>query len=197
VDDDLGRMTREELIAHLKSLRGGIRAHRDSDRHELCWHHPDLWGLLPENTDPLPTVPDWPQFMRGCVQYRESLEVQAPRAARTWQAFEDRARVARVWQGRTREALAETYARYLYAEGIKKLRATSGNLGVQVFREVRDGVAHFTTISYWASREEIKAYAGEDIDKPHHLPQDAEYLLELPRHVRHFDILVNEWGQLT
>jgi heme-degrading monooxygenase HmoA len=191
MDEDLERMTREDLIAQVRKLRGGIRAHRDSDRHELCWHHPDLWALLPEKTDPTPTVPDWPQFIRGCIKYRESLEVQAPQAARTWQAFEDHARVARVWQGRTREALAATYAPYLYEEGVKKLRATKGNLGVQVFREIRDGAAHFTTISYWASRDEIKAYAGEDIEKPHHLPKDPEYLLELPRHVRHFDILVN------
>jgi heme-degrading monooxygenase HmoA len=197
VDEDLVRMTREELIAHVKKLRDGIRGHRDSDRHELCWHHPALWGLLPEKTDPLPTVPDWPQFIRGCVKYRESLEVQAPQAPRTWQAFEDRARVARVWQGRTREAIADTYARYLHEEGVKKLRATKGNLGVQVFRETRDGVAQFTTISYWASREDIKAYAGEHIERPHHLHKDAEYLLELPQYVRHFDILVNDWGVST
>lgn len=105
-----------------------------------------------------------------------------------------RPRIARVWKGRTREAVAGAYASYLYDEGVKKLRATKGNLGVQVFREVRDGVANFTTISYWGSREEIKAYAGEDIGKPHHLPKDPEYLLELPQRVLHYEILVNEWG---
>jgi heme-degrading monooxygenase HmoA len=194
MDDDLEHMTREELVAQVKKLRAGIRSHRDSDRHELCWHHPDLWALLPEKTDPVPTVPDWPQFLRGCVKYRESLDAQAPQAARTWQAFEDRARVARIWQGRTRAALAETYARYLYEAGVEKLRATKGNLGVQVLREIRDGVAHFTTISYWASRDDIRAYAGKDIEKTHHLPKDAEYLLELPPHVRHLDILVNDRG---
>ncbi len=42
------------------------------------------------------------------------------------------AAVARVWQGRTREAIAQEYADYLYEQGVKKLRATRGNLGVQV-----------------------------------------------------------------
>ncbi|MGH8670059.1 MAG: hypothetical protein ACREUN_06340 [Burkholderiales bacterium] len=37
-----------------------------------------------------------------------------------------------------------------------------------------------------------RAYAGADIEKPHHLPKDAEYLLELPRQVRHLDVLVDE-----
>ncbi len=102
--------------------------------------------------------------------------------------------VARMWQGRTRESIAETYAGYLYEEGVMKLRSTRGNLGVQVFREVRDGIASFITLSYWGSRGEIRAYAGADIEKTHHLPKDAEYLLELPPTVRHFDVLVNEWS---
>lgn len=102
--------------------------------------------------------------------------------------------VARMWQGRTREATAEMYAEYLYEEGVKKLRATKGNLGVQVFRDVRAGIATFITLSYWGSREEIQAYAGAEIEKTHHLPKDAEYLLELPPTVRHFDVLVNEWS---
>jgi len=106
-----------------------------------------------------------------------------------------KAAVARVWQGRTREAIAQMYAKYLYEEGVKKLRATQGNLGVQVFRRVHEGIAEFTTISYWGSRDEIRAYAGEDIEKTHHLPKDAEYLLELPPHVKHFDVLVDEWDR--
>ena len=83
MDEDLEGMTREELIAEARKLRSGIREHRDGDRHELCWHHPALWGLLPEKTDPLPTVPAWPEFMRGCIRYRQSLDDQLPGAPRT------------------------------------------------------------------------------------------------------------------
>lgn len=83
MDSDLDEMTREELIAEARRLRAGIRAHRDSNGHELCWHHPALWGLLPETTDPLPTVPTWPEFLRGCLRYRESLDRQLPDAPRS------------------------------------------------------------------------------------------------------------------
>ncbi len=67
MDDDLDPMSREHLIAEVKRLRNGIRDHRDSTGHELCWHHPGLWALLPEQTDPAPVVPEWPQFMEGCI----------------------------------------------------------------------------------------------------------------------------------
>ena len=83
LDTDLEGMSREQLVAEVVKLRAGIRAHRDSTKHQLCWHHPALWGLLPANTDPVPVVPSWPQFMRGCVQYRQSLDEQAPDAPRT------------------------------------------------------------------------------------------------------------------
>lgn len=83
MDEDLERMSREELMAEVRRLRRGIRIHRDSTGHELCWHHPELWTLLPERTDPLPTVPEWPQFMRGCIRYRQSLDEQLPQAPRS------------------------------------------------------------------------------------------------------------------
>jgi len=80
VDEDLERLGREALIAEVKRLRQGIRIHRDSSGHDLCWHHPDLWGLLPEAVDPQIAVPPWPKFLRGCLKYRESLERQRPDA---------------------------------------------------------------------------------------------------------------------
>jgi hypothetical protein len=80
MDDDLEIFDRDALIAEVKKLRAGIREHRDSTGHDLCWHHPDLWDLLPEKTEPAIAVPPWPKFMRGCIRYRQSLERQVPGA---------------------------------------------------------------------------------------------------------------------
>ena len=83
MDEDLEAMSREQLTIEVQKLRAGIREHRDSTGQGLCWHHPRLWGLLPEKTDPIPVVPVWPQFMEGCVRYRQSLDEQAPNAPRS------------------------------------------------------------------------------------------------------------------
>ncbi|HYI12493.1 MAG TPA: hypothetical protein VEK57_25795 [Thermoanaerobaculia bacterium] len=88
MDADLDQMSREELLSEVRRLRDGIRQHRDSTGQGLCWHHPALWGLLPEKTDPVPVVPEWPQFLRGCLRYRESLDRQAPDAPRSSQEYE-------------------------------------------------------------------------------------------------------------
>ena len=80
MDADLDSLPREDLIAEIKRLRNGIRAHRDSSGHDLCWHHPQLWGLLPEKMEPEIAVPPWPKFMSGCVAYRRSLDKELPDA---------------------------------------------------------------------------------------------------------------------
>jgi hypothetical protein len=88
MDEDLEAFDRDALVAEVKRLRAGIRAHRDSSGHQLSWHHPALWGLLPEKTDPIPSVPAWPQFLRGCLAYRESLDRQLPDAPRSDDEFQ-------------------------------------------------------------------------------------------------------------
>jgi hypothetical protein len=88
MDDDLDSLTSDQLLTEVKRLRTAIRAHRDSSGHDLCWHHPELWGLLPEKILPHIAIPAWPQFMRGCVKYRQSLEREQPNASPLEDEFE-------------------------------------------------------------------------------------------------------------
>lgn len=87
IDDDLDTLSKQQLVEEVKKLRDGIRKHRDSSGHDLCWHHPDLWKLLPEKVDPEVAVPEWSKFMAGCVHYRNSLDKQNPNAPRTDEDF--------------------------------------------------------------------------------------------------------------
>jgi heme-degrading monooxygenase HmoA len=103
--------------------------------------------------------------------------------------------VAREWKGRAAPARADEYHRYLL-DGVAKIRSVPGSLGVQVMRRDEAGAVEFTVISYWESREAIKAYAGQDIEKPHHLPKDRELLLELPTRVLHYDVTHTDLGQV-
>jgi hypothetical protein len=86
-DSDLDAMDQAALLAAAKAMRAAIREHRDSTGHDLCWYHPDLWNLLPDAKAARPVVPDWPQFMRGCVRYRASLDTQLQCAPRTDREF--------------------------------------------------------------------------------------------------------------
>jgi hypothetical protein len=80
MDEDLETMSRDELLIAARRMRAAIREHRDQSGHGLCWHHPQMWSLLPDQTEPEIAVPPWPKFLRGCVKYRESLDQQQPDA---------------------------------------------------------------------------------------------------------------------
>lgn len=107
-------------------------------------------------------------------------------------AAETYAKVARVWHGRVPVAKADEYTTYLEDAGVKKIRAIEGNCGAEMLKRIDGDVAEFYVISYWPSRDAIRAFAGEDIEKTHHLPRDAEFLLELEERVKHFDLQASD-----
>jgi hypothetical protein len=86
-DADLDSMSHPDLLSAARAMRHAIRIHRDTSGHELCWHHPDLWALLPDTPTGGQIVPDWPQFMRGCIRYRQSLDNQLAQAPRSDREF--------------------------------------------------------------------------------------------------------------
>ncbi len=101
--------------------------------------------------------------------------------------------VARVWHGRVPLAKSDEYTNYITENGVKKILGIPKNRGCQLIRRVEGDVAEFYVISYWDNRDDIKKFAGEDIEKTHVLPRDPEFLLEVEPKVRHFDVLVNQW----
>ena len=98
--------------------------------------------------------------------------------------------IARVWYGRTPASKAEEYVEYMKKTGVQDLQNTEGNRGVLLLKRLNKDVAEFTIISFWESKEVIKSFAGEDIDKARYYPEDAKYLLEMPPELEHYDVSV-------
>ena len=94
---------------------------------------------------------------------------------------ESNMRFALVWRGRTPRSRADEYEAYNFEAGIVPLRERAS--AVQTFRVDRDHESEFVTISYWPSLEAMTSFSGADARAVHHLPRDAEFLLELPRSV--------------
>lgn len=103
-------------------------------------------------------------------------------------AEESRPKFARIWRGRTVPAKADEYQRYWLSVGIEPLMK-KGALRVEMMREDRMAETEFMTVSYWASVEAMTGGSGEDPTKAHHLPRDAELLIELPATVQILRIL--------
>ncbi len=97
--------------------------------------------------------------------------------------------IARIWRGMTRADQADAYYDYLERTGLKDYRATAGNRGVWVLRQLRDDKATFLLISLWDSIESIRHFAGDDIETAVYYPEDRAFLLELEPTVSHYDVL--------
>ncbi len=93
-----------------------------------------------------------------------------------------RATIVRIWRGRTRPERADEYEAYNYEVGIKPLIEKA--LGVQTWREDRPDCTEFVTVSYWETVESMAVFTGGDPTQIHHLPRDAEFLIELPTAVQ-------------
>jgi len=90
--------------------------------------------------------------------------------------------IARIWRGRTSAAKADEYAAYLYDVGIRPLEEKA--LAVELLREDRADETKFVTISYWENVEAMSRFAGPNPRRIHHLPRNAEFLIELPQSVQ-------------
>src|SRR5512141_3257045 len=97
--------------------------------------------------------------------------------------------IARIWRGVTRAEQADAYFDYLERTGLKDYRATAGNRGVWVLRQVDEDRATFLLISLWDSYEAIRHFAGDAIETAVYYREDHQFLLELEPTVAHYDVL--------
>ena len=96
--------------------------------------------------------------------------------------------LARIWRGATRAADADAYVAYLRATGLREYRATAGNRGAWVLWRVVGDRAEFMTLSFWESRDAIRRFSGDDIDRAVFYPEDDRFLVDRGPTVDHFEI---------
>ncbi len=97
--------------------------------------------------------------------------------------------IARTWHGAVPVEKADDFFAYTLRTGVPGLESTKGNMGVYVLRRTEGNIAHFLMISLWESRQAIRGFAGEDIERARYYPEDAAYLLELEPNVTHYEVL--------
>jgi len=97
--------------------------------------------------------------------------------------------VMRSWTGWIRPEDRAAYASYMELTGLADYRATRGNLGaILVFRDLPDGRCEVRTISFWRTRADIVAFAGDDIHLAVLYPKDDGFLIGRELTVAHFDV---------
>jgi antibiotic biosynthesis monooxygenase (ABM) superfamily enzyme len=99
--------------------------------------------------------------------------------------------IARVWRGATLAEDGDAYAAYLEESGMRPARELPGSRGSLVLRRVRAGYAEFETILLFDSMDDIRGFAGDELDAAVFFDLDDRYLVERDLEVRHYEVDVH------
>jgi heme-degrading monooxygenase HmoA len=96
--------------------------------------------------------------------------------------------VARIWNGRVPLAKSAAYLKLMLEVALPDYQGTAGNLGAFVLHRCDPDAAHFITLTFWASFDSIKNFAGEHSERAKYYDFDANYLLEMNPTVQHYTV---------
>jgi antibiotic biosynthesis monooxygenase (ABM) superfamily enzyme len=99
--------------------------------------------------------------------------------------------IARVWRGATLAENGDAYAEYLEETGMRNARDIPGSRGTLVLRRVRAGYAEFETILLFETMEDVRGFAGDELDAAVFFELDDKYLVERDLEVRHYEVDVH------
>ena len=97
--------------------------------------------------------------------------------------------IARTWHGATKAQDADAYLEYLERTGLAEYRKTPGNRGVLGLRRIVGDRAEFLLLSLWDSKDAVRAFAGDDIEKAVFYPEDERFLIGRDEHVSHYEVV--------
>ena len=97
--------------------------------------------------------------------------------------------IARTWRGWVRTEDRAAYVEYIERTGMAEYRSTPGNQGAWMLtRDLGNGRTEVLTLSLWESRESIRGFAGDDIERAVFYPEDDRYLVDRETTVTHYEV---------
>ena len=99
--------------------------------------------------------------------------------------------IARIWKGKVYKKERNKFFEYIKQTGLPGLRATEGNLGVQILVKDSETTSGFMIISFWDSESSVRKFTGPDFSKARLYPDDHEYLISMDP-VVHYEVMIKE-----
>lgn len=100
--------------------------------------------------------------------------------------------IARIWKARATHDGAAAYDTYFTSTVVPELDAMSGFERATVLHEARGHAVEITVITWWASLEAIRAFAGDALTTAVVHDAAARMLIDFDRGVSHHEVMINE-----
>lgn len=98
--------------------------------------------------------------------------------------------IARRWCSAADKAKAELYVRHFEQTIVPALRKLPGHCGAWLMRRDSGNETEFVALTLWASRDAIKAFAGDDISRAHVEPEARAVLARFDDFAEHYDVAI-------
>jgi antibiotic biosynthesis monooxygenase (ABM) superfamily enzyme len=99
--------------------------------------------------------------------------------------------IARVWRGATRATDGDAYAAYIEESGTGPARQLPGARGSLVLRRIKGDRTEFETIILFDSLDNVRAFAGDDLEAAVFFPEDDRYLVDRDPTVSYHEVDVH------
>lgn len=103
--------------------------------------------------------------------------------------------IARFWSAHTKRTNAARYAEHLDANVLPALRALSGYTGAALLQRAvpdRADEVEVVVVTWWASLDAIRAFAGDDLEEAVVTDPAVALLNEYDRRVRHYEVVLKD-----
>jgi heme-degrading monooxygenase HmoA len=97
--------------------------------------------------------------------------------------------IARTWRGTASANGAADYHRHFVGQVLPHLQDIPGFRGAYLLRREIAGEVEFTSVTFWESKETIKAFAGADPDVAVVEPEARRVLTSFDAHVVHAEVV--------
>ena len=98
--------------------------------------------------------------------------------------------IARIWRGWVRTEDRAAYVEYIERTGMAEYPRTPGNEGAWMLaRDLDDDRTEIVTLSFWESRNAIRAFAGDDIERAVFYPDNDRYMVDRETTVTHYEVV--------
>lgn len=96
--------------------------------------------------------------------------------------------ILRLWRGAVARERADDYVAYMQETGMRDYAAAPGNRGALLLRRDEGELTRVSTLSLWDGLDDVRAFAGEDIERARFYPEDDSFLIERGETVEHWTV---------
>ena len=97
--------------------------------------------------------------------------------------------IARTWNALTTPALELAYIEHFTNTVLPELTSIDGFVDATLMRQVQNGEVRISVTTKWSSRDAIRGFAGEDIERAVVEPKAAAALSSFNERVQHWEIV--------